>query len=200
VRDIFLSGADGEESVWTQKVNQLKKAGSDFTALFSQLDQLKAVAAKDPKLKAEYDALMNRGAFVRNQVTTVTTAIDNAWATAKSWVGMSGVGEMGFIPLIPLAVIVGAIAVVGSWNAAAIIMRTRLQRLQLEAAQKAGVGAGDINKIISEQNASNADVGLFGNQFKDAFSGVIKYAAIGIGLYLLLPVLKDSLRSKQSRR
>lgn len=197
----FQTSEDAEKSLWDSQVDKLKKAAQEFTALFSQLEGLKPPAS-NVALKGDYDALMNRGAFVRSQVENVTRLIDSAVNSIKNLFGVPTInglagrlGELGFIPLVPLAVIAGAITVVTGWNAAAMVMRTRLQQAQLDAAKKAGASAEQLTRIIQNQSDSNQDVG-FSTSIGNAVGPLIKFAAIGLAIYLFAPVIRDALRGK----
>lgn len=196
--NFFQSNEEAEKSAWEQKVDQLKKVAKDFTALFSQLSDLKNIAAKNPVLKAEYDALMSKGSLVRSQVENVTRLIDKAVGSATSILGKEStvrlygmMGEMGFLPLVPIAMIIGAIAVVGAWNAQAMILRTKLQKAQLDEAVKAGATAEQITQISQQQSLSNQSKSFEGS-VGEAVGQVIKFAAVGLVIYFVVPKLWEA--------
>lgn len=172
---------------WTAKVNELKARAAEFMNLFQDLEarQGQAMAAG---LMAEYSELMGRGASIKARVLQVTSAIDSVYNSVSNLFGLagykpgSGLGNLGLIPLIPIAVIVGAIALMVSWITDAYNLRNKLA-----AAQSAGANAAQITQIASGGGSSflpSLTGGLLGN------TGV--FLLIGAGLLLAVPVLKKA--------
>lgn len=172
---------------WTAKVSELKARAAEFMSLFQDLETRGAQAAA-LGLSAEYNELMGRGASIKARVLQVTGAIDSVYNNVSNLFGLagykpvSGLGNLGLIPLIPIAIIVGAIALMVSWITDAYNLRNKLA-----AAQFAGANAAQITQIASGGSSSflpSLTGGLLGN------TGV--FLLIGAGLLLAVPVLKKA--------
>jgi hypothetical protein len=103
----------------------------DFLAAVNELAARAPEAAKNPTLKREYDALMSRAGTIKNTVQTVTGLVDKALIAFRSVTGMDG---LGFIPLLPVAVIGAAVAAIAKWTTDAYTLTQRLNEVKrLEA-------------------------------------------------------------------
>lgn len=168
---------------WSAKVNELKARAAEFMQLFNDLSS-RADQAAAAGMSAEYNALMSRGASIKAQVQQVTSAIDNVYNSVSNLFGLSGAGfgELGIIPLIPIAIIVGAIALLVKWISDAYTMRNKLA-----AATAAGANAAQLTQIATGSSGSifstlTSPGSLMGN------AGV--FLLIGAGVLLLVPMLK----------
>lgn len=176
---------------WNAKVTELKAKAAQFMLLFGELSSLAPVAARDPRTKAQYDALMARGAGIKSTVQQVTAAIDNVYRMAQnalSGFGMSGIGDLGVIPLIPIAVIVGAIGLITVWITDALNMRQKLQAAQASGATgeqitriATGGSGGDLTSLLPGGGA-----GLLGN------TGML--LLVGVAILFLAPAIKRAMK------
>lgn len=177
---------------WQKQVDELKAKAATFMAMFTRLGQLAHVAARDPVTKAQYDILMARGASIKAKIESITRAIDNMYGAASSL--FNGVGNtegLGFLPLIPIAVIAGAVTLISVWLIDALSMSQKLQ-----AAESAGANAAQITSIATGSGGTN---GTFLDKVTGG-SSMLKNAGIllliGAGIYLLLPVVKQALKGR----
>lgn len=176
-------------SEWTAKVNELKARAAEFMNLFSDLETRQAQAAA-AGLSAEYNNLMSRGATIKARVLQVTNAIDGVYNSVSNLFGLSGfkpgsgLGNLGLIPLIPIAIIVGAIALMVSWITDAYTMRNKLA-----AAQAVGANAAQITQI-----ASGGGGGLLSTVTGGLMGNVGLFLMIGAGVLLAVPLLKKALQ------
>jgi hypothetical protein len=186
-----ISTIEDIPSEWNAKVAELKAKATQFMLLFDDLSNLAPVAARDARTKAQYDALMARGASIKAKVQQVTSAIDNVYRMAQnalSGFGMNGVGDLGVIPLIPIAVIVGAIGLIMVWIADALNMRQKLQ-----AAQASGATGEQITRI-----ATGGSGGGITSMFPGGGSGLLGNTGtlllIGVAILFLAPAIKRAIK------
>ena len=154
---------------WENTIADMKKKAREFLNVFETLKNKRAIAEKDPALKAEYDTLMDRGGFIKS---TIEQILPNS-------AGMAG---MGVIPLIPIAAILAAIAAISAWLAPAYVM---LQKIEL--AEKALAAGQEIAPILE------AGEGGFLNKLQGTTKELTKAGIVLGGGYLVwkfLPQIK----------
>ncbi len=73
-----------------------------------------------PAMQGEYQDLINRGNVIEGTIDNVTGAINNAVNWFKGAFGLDAVsmarsGQLGVIPLLPVAAVTGAMTLIGYW-------------------------------------------------------------------------------------
>lgn len=101
-------------------IERLKSRAYDFRIARADLQRLGAAVAKtnDYDAMMEYSRLVNRADSIQTKIGAATTAIDNAVQWARSALGdltEQQLGALGLVWLLPSAIILGAIAVIGYW-------------------------------------------------------------------------------------
>ncbi len=188
-----LNDLSGQMQTWSQEwedaKNNLMMKAQEFTRLFNDL-QSKA-SQVPPELKAQYDALMNKGNWVKSTIQNVTNGIDFGWNLFSNSPTMSGIFKrigglngMGLLPLVPIAVIFGAVAVMVAWIADAYSMQ---QKISL--ARSTGANANQAATIIG-QGSSGSVVTSVGNFAKSA--GVL--LVIGGVVFVFRDKIKKALK------
>lgn len=172
---------------WHKQVNELKAKATNFMSAFSNLSGLAHIAARDPVTKSQYDALMARGMAIKVKIENVTRAIDGMYGAASSM--FNGVSGLGVLPLVPIAIVAGAVATVSVW-----LIDARSMSEKLQAARAAGASPAQITSIATGGGASKFMDTVTGgsNLFRNA--GI--FLVIGAGIYLLLPVIKNALKER----
>lgn len=143
-----VNSASGVAQDWTPdwdaaRQNLISKA-QEFTQLWNSLTQLAPAASSDPQLQSDYNTLMARGDYIRSTVQSITQGFDsgadwfnNTLATFRNAVGLGEVPRagvralmrlngLGILPLVPIAVILAAVAAITYWITDAYTMQGRL--------------------------------------------------------------------------
>lgn len=182
---------------WNAKVNELKQAVSQFETLYSKLQGQSAIAKTDPALYAEYSSLMSRGNYVKTVITDTLQKLGSALSYAKSVVGMQGMGNLGALPLVPIAVIAGSLALITKWVTDASATSRKLDLLQqsYNDAKARGASSQELNAIAHDAAVSTTGEGIFSGA-GDLANKAIWIMLIGGALYLLLPTIKKQLGDK----
>ena len=197
---IWNNAVNAVESIpdeWNAKVNELKQAVSQFETLYSKLQGQSAIAKTDPALYAEYSSLMSRGNYVKTVITDTLQKLGSALSYAKSVVGMQGMGNLGALPLVPIAVIAGSLALITKWVTDASATSRKLDLLQqsYNDAKARGASSQELNAIAHDAAVSTTGEGIFSGA-GDLANKAIWIMLIGGALYLLLPTIKKQLGDK----
>jgi hypothetical protein len=175
---------------WQAAVDNLKAKAQEFQRVFSQLQ---TDATNVPvELKPAYDSLMSRGQWVKNQIQSITSGIDfgfNMFASNPILHGIrrEGMGSLGVVQVIPVAIIVGGVAVLGAWLADAYVMQSKINLAKSSKAKP-----GEIPGIIGAGTWSGAAAGG-ANFFQSA--GIM--LLIGVGVIIFMPTIKAALRGRK---
>ena len=164
------------------KVDEFKGKADEFYTEWQRLRGMREAAAQDPETLKQWNALMGEAENVTAKVSDVEQAIQ----TAKSWAGSffgydaikNGLGDLGAIQLV-LAVIVGAIAWLGTWLAKAYNLDRTLTYQENLIAQG----------VSPERAAATAreETGGFFPEFGAGLGkGIAIAAAVGLALWFML--------------
>lgn len=107
-----------EEEKWLNAVNVLQQKAGNFNQLFNRVLNSERTATVTPNLYNEYTGLVDRGRTIKNTISTTTSAIDTVYGFVTEALGKKqadSLSGLGFIPLIPIAIITGAIAAITYW-------------------------------------------------------------------------------------
>jgi len=115
---------------WQGAVEQLKLKAREFMDLFTWLESKRHVAATDPQVKAEYDAVMNKGRTVKATVEKTTGGIDWITGQLRARFGLAAPVTMGALPLVPIAVIAAAVAMITAWLADAYKLKSKITYIE----------------------------------------------------------------------
>lgn len=131
-----LSATDTTEVQWWDLVGRWKQYAADFEKNYQALLAQQSFVATRPALYYQWRTLVADGANTRAKIQSITQtigsvtgAVSNAWDWLKSTVGLSG--QLGFLPLIPIAVISASIAAVALW-----LTKARALSQQIEEAKR----------------------------------------------------------------
>lgn len=154
---------------WLEK---FKAEALRFRDAYNALVSKQAFASERPELRAEYDALYSRGAVIKGTIDSLTQAVDRvtgffsgATSAVKRFFGLDGVpvmpalsGRLGVVPLIPIAMIASAVALMGKWVADVYLFErkvTEQQRLESD-----GVPAVEAAAIVRGMSAGSGFSGV----------------------------------------
>lgn len=168
---------------WQAAVDNLKMKAQEFQRVFSELQ---ADAANVPAdLKSSYDSLMSRGNWVKAQIQSITNGIDfgfNMFSQTPLMNGvrqMGGLNSLGILPLIPIAIITGGLAVIVAWLADAYTMQQKIN-----IAKQTKANASQVAQILGAGSSS------FGANF---FTSAGTMLLIGVGVMLFWPTISKSI-------
>ncbi|MCP4408108.1 MAG: hypothetical protein GY807_10185, partial [Gammaproteobacteria bacterium] len=125
----------------------------EFTQVFTRLKALGPQINQLPDLKPEYQSLVERGNTIQTTIDRVTASINNVVHWFKNVFGMDGLsmaraGQLGALPLLPIAAISGAMALIGYWISDVYQFYQKLEKFDQLRAE--GKSASEASRIVSE--------------------------------------------------
>lgn len=169
---------DPENAELWSRVDEFKAKADEFYTEWQRLRGMRQAAARDPEALKEWNRLMGQADGVAAKVSDVEQAVN----AAKSW-GLSvfglegmrdGLGALGAVQFV-IALVVGAIAWLGTWLADAYQLDRKLT-YQEEL----------ISQGISPERAALTATEREGDFFSSLGSGIGTGVAIAAGVGLLL--------------
>lgn len=170
-------------------IQKFRNKAAQFWAQWNTLDDMyPTVSRQSPAIRNEYQSLMDRGSTIRSTVETISGAIDRAakvYESVRDWVsstfGLNGndinnkVNELGVIPLIPIALIIGSLAAMSKWVSDAYEFNERLKEIRrLEAT---GLSPAEAAAIVER----TMDKGFFGGA-----GNLVPIALLGVAALMML--------------
>jgi len=160
-----------ERSFWGE-VEKFKRKADEAMSLWQTLRAKRQAAASNPALNAEYNDVMNQAENITakmSDVERITNQVrQGAAQTIKGWFGLEGyntaargLGQLGFIQLIAIALVTGAVAWLGSWIVKGNIVDRKLTAVENLVA--GGVSPAQAGKIIEEKGDPGPMAAFFGN-------------------------------------
>lgn len=126
INNWFSDTTQNASASWDNAVAALKTRAREFISVFVWLESKQHVAERDPRLAAEYHAVMNKGRVVKNTVEKTTGGFD--WITGKLKALGGGMGVLPAVPLaLSVATIMGLVAALGYWLTDAYKLKTKLE-------------------------------------------------------------------------
>lgn len=116
-----------ERQEWLQAADNLRRKGHEFTNLYNELSACDCSNCAKAQLgcancsgclKKEHDSLMQKGALIKGQVSNIMGSVDNMHRASNMLFGTQvtdEVSNLGFIPLIPIALIAAGTGAVSYW-------------------------------------------------------------------------------------
>ncbi len=119
-----------QDAAWWDLVGQFRQAAAKLEALYASLLQQRDYALARPSLAGPYQALMARVAPLRAQIAGITNGANRL----IGWFRNLGLQGLGILPLIPIAVVAAALALITKWSLDARALSQRITEQQrLEA-------------------------------------------------------------------
>lgn len=120
-----------QQREWSSAVNTLRVKGAALEQVYNDL--LKVRPPDNSQLLARYNALLERALVTKNSVIGTTNLIDNVYKAAQNTLDdqqLANLNGLGFLPLIPIAVITGSIAGVTYWINDAVQYLDKTERIE----------------------------------------------------------------------
>lgn len=126
-------------------VRKIKSFTDNFQAMRAQ----RSFIAEHPELAPEYDALMGRANFIQTQVSRAQKLVSAARSAWDYILDLFGLGELGILPAIPIAI--GAVAVAATlitkWLADVFIFSRKVEAIKAMEA-KGGITGREAARMI----------------------------------------------------
>jgi len=119
-----------------------------FQVKLKNLQSMKNDVKKYPALQAEYNELVGKGSSIRSTIRTITGGVDNVVSWWNSIFGSdTKLNSMGFLPLIPIAIVAGSVAAMGKWARDAYMFNRRFE--EIKRLEKKGISPGKAAEIVA---------------------------------------------------
>ena len=171
--DVDAARAAGASSSDLALISKLKAYAAQFTAYRQDLQRRGPAIARtnDYDLMVEYGRLVDRADYIQEKVTAALAAIDSAFRTARSALGLDGLralSALGVVWLIPVAVIAAAVALIGYWITDYLKFVKRDDARQQIVAQLTAAGMSPIEANRQAAETTKEAGGLFADVGKAA--------------------------------
>lgn len=142
-----------EKQAWTNAVADLKAKAAEFMTLLNQVNATGPDVMDSPELRAERAKLIDRAGIIKSTIEKTTAGIDYVYGMWDKIFGnsqpVSGLGVLGFIPLVPVAVIAGAVGAVTYWITDAMKFLKRVN--EVKALKAEGVSTRQAYAIVDKE-------------------------------------------------
>ena len=172
---------------WQNKVDELKVKATKFTEVYNGLLTKKSVAARDPKVQAEYDSLMKKGDWLKTSVQYITEKVD---AVYNSFFRNTTGNQMGVVPLVavvPVVAIAGSITAISAWLSDAYLLNRKLSHIetQIEKGATPEQAKGGVESTYNKGSLVNIE--------GSPVTGALIIGAVGLAVYFLWPKITGGL-------
>lgn len=180
-------------------LDKFRVEATRFRDAFLALGSTREFAQSRPELKAEYDALSSRGQTIKSTVEYITRTVDqvtgffsDAWASTSSaakrffGLGIAPPRNLGIIPLIPIAAITGAVALMAKFVSDVYLFERKVgEQKRLE---DQGLSPGEASSIVR----NTVGGGLF-----DVLGGLKWPLLAAGGVWFFVKVIQPALQSRR---
>lgn len=125
----------------------LKNKYEEFLGLLNGLRSRPDVVANNPELKVEYDALLNRGSTIANYMDKIYGSAAGAFEWVTGFFESSD-DNLGALPLIPIAVISGALSIMGKWIADVYVFNSKVN--EIKRLENDGINPAQAYTLVNE--------------------------------------------------
>lgn len=160
--------AQGEAS--QSMVEEFRQKSNQFTQEFHRLENNRQILV-NAGYGEEFDSVYSAATVTMNTISSAASMISDAWGWAMESFGLAGIRGLGIAPLVPAAIIAGAIAAITYIISDMYELNTRADLL------RSGMDPAQIN----------AGLGAPGSEL----SKTIIYAVFGVAAILIVPKLLE---------
>lgn len=173
-------------------LNRFKSKAAEFSVA---LDKLNSVNNVPPNLQAEYSGLRSTADYIQSTIGWITSTVDSVTGFFSDFLGFDGVTStrdyinnkpvsgMGIIPLLPVAGISAALAVMSKFIADVYLFERKV--LEQKRLESTGINPSEAAKIVDK---------ISGQSFTQNLAGIAKPVGFALGAFLLLRVAKRLLK------
>jgi hypothetical protein len=164
------------DPAWYDIAGQFQSRYAEFNRVYAALQaQADSVFSMPQALQDEYTALMDRGSTVKSTIDSTMSDVNSAMVYLKSVFGI------GFIQLLPAAVIGAGIAAAAYWLNSAYITAKKL-----DAFNAAIAAGGTVDQGLQAANNLSG-----GSGFLSAIGGSVGTIIVVMALILIVPKLLE---------
>lgn len=167
-------------------LQQFRDKATEFMGAWSTLNSIQNVP---PNLRAEYDDLQQRGGVIQGSVSALTQTVDSVTGFFSNMFSFDGVGavrdyindspgQLGIAPLIPIAAITGALAVMGKFITDVYLFERKVSEQQRLVST--GMPESEAAEIINKMN---------GQGFTASLAQMAKPLAFTVGAIMLFRLI-----------
>lgn len=167
---------------WQSAVDNFKTKARNFVSMYETLETKENIASKDPKIKADYDNLMSKGRWIYNVIADIAKKLD----FFNDTLGTNKLNSMGALPLVPIAIIAGAVAVITAWMADALILSKKLDVIE----RLAGQGTDPVQLADKLKEGESGLPGF--SAITGGFQKLLLLGIVGVVLYNVWPTLRGN--------
>ena len=177
----------GASSSDVSMLANFKSRVAEFQAARGELQKIGAAIARTNDMEAwrQYGELVARADSIESKVTAALRAIDSTLSAARAAIGLDGVralAGLGFVWVLPIAIIAAALAVLGYWLSDYAKFAARYREQQRVASDLVAQG---VDPIEAQRQASAVVAAAAPRTFGESLGGVLKFGAIlAAGLYV----------------
>lgn len=139
-----------EKEEWLNAVAQLKDKATEFKQLQNQVINTYYLVQYNPELLNEYESLIFKSRIIENTINTMTNGIDYIFKIFNSVFGeeTNDLGNLGLVPLVPVAVILSSIAGITYWINDSLKYLDKVEEVKRIESQ--GYSAEEAYKIVHD--------------------------------------------------
>jgi len=176
------TAAPAEKRAWYDAVGRLRDKSNEFAQARFNLIENRNVVPRDEKYIAEYNDLVRRSKLIQGNVQKVMGGVNYVANLFKSTFGEANahsMGQIGVIPLVPVAIIGTSVALLSKWLTDAYMFMTKINKVkELEAG---GMPTAQAIATVAKMSPP-------------AFAGIMGFLPMlllgGAAIYLLPKILK----------
>lgn len=169
-------------------LQRFKNKAEEFMTAVGRLDQIGHVP---PNLVAEYNALQGQASIVKNSISWITETVDTVTGffsdvfqfdgvdAVRSYINNESPNTLGFAPLIPVAVISGALAAMGKFISDVYLFERKVTEQQRLVA-----------KGMPEDEAADVVSQITGKGITANLADMAKPVAFALGAFVVLRMLR----------
>lgn len=139
---------DKEE--WLNAVANLRAKAAEFQALREQVLESYSIAKEYPSLLSEYESLIFKSNIIESTIKSVTSGIDIIFGMFNTVFNDENVDGLGIVPLVPVAVILSAVAAITYWIKSTVKYLNKIK--EIKRIENQGYTVEEAYKMVSEKD------------------------------------------------
>lgn len=174
----------------TQDISLLEKFKVKAAEFMQALDKINSIEDIPPNLQEEFSGLMYTAQTIQSSIGWITTTVDSVSGFFSDFFGFNGVAatrdyingkpnDLGVVPLLPVAAISGAIALMSKFIADVYVFERKVtEQKRLEAS---GIAPQEAAKMIEK---------ITGQTALQSLAGIAKPVGFALGAFFILKIAK----------
>lgn len=156
-------------------IQNLRDKGAQFMTAWNNLMSVEERISKYPDLYSQWQTLKSEGEKIKSTISYIAEKVDAIGGFLGKTFGLSGMGTLSLFPVVPVAMVVGAVAAIGWFISSVSDIIDALNRREMT---EKGYSPGEIAKTMPKTTTEN-------------ISNIVLYAALaGFGIIVLPKLLE----------